>query len=358
VALLLPLSGAQRPVAEAIRDGFMAAWLADDAATRPEVRVLDEERPGAADAYRAALADGAGLVVGPLLKESVAQVVPLAGPVPTLVLNNLDAAGLPPPGLFQFALAPEDEARQVAERAVAEGRTRALALVPDSEWGRRMLTAFMPALEALGGTVLAYRFYDPAATDYTAQLQRLLLVDESRARHRQLAANVGVELEFEPRRRTDVDFIFLAATTASGRLIRPQLRFLYAGDIPTYATSAIYPPGSAGDADLDGIMFPDAPALLGGDVRAGALRGSLGRSWPPGAQARMRFYAMGFDAYTLARGGAGPGEAGISGLSGRLTADAGQRIHRDMPWAAYRDGRIVTLPAAPGAGAPAAPAGP
>ena len=38
--------------------------------------VLDEERPGAVEAYRAAIAAGAGMVVGPLLKESVTQVAP------------------------------------------------------------------------------------------------------------------------------------------------------------------------------------------------------------------------------------------------------------------------------------------
>lgn len=345
VALLLPLSGAQRPVAEAIRDGFMAAWLADTAAGRPEVVVLDEEKPGAASAYGAAIAGGAGAVVGPLLKESVAQVLPAAGTVPTLALNYADGPVFAPPGFLQFALAPEDEARLVAERAAADGRLRALALVPDTEWGRRMLAAFTPALESLGGRVLASRFYDPAATDHTAQLQGLLLLDESRARHRQLVANAGIPLEFEPRRRTDADLIFLAANVAAGRLIRPQLRFLYAGDIPTYATSAIYQPGSAGDADLDGIMFPDAPALLGAEPRAEALRGALARRWPQGAVARMRFYAMGFDAYGLLAGIGAPGAAPFAGLSGELQADAGGRIRRRMPWAEFRDGRIVPLPA-------------
>jgi hypothetical protein len=219
-----------------------------------------------------------------------------------------------------------------------------------------MLTAFTPALETLGGQVLAYRFYDPAATDHTAQLQRLLLIDESRARHRKLAANAGIPLEFEPRRRADADLIFLAANTAAGRLIRPQLRFLYAGDIPTYATSAIYQPGSGGDADLDGIMFPDAPALLGGDPRAESLRAALSRQWPPGAVARMRFYAMGYDAYALLDAIASRGTGDLAGLSGGLWTDPGRRIHRRLPWATFRDGRIVPLPAPPPAADAAAPA--
>ena len=192
--------------------------------------------------------------------------------------------------------------------------------------------------------MLAYRFYNPAATDFTAQIQRLLLLDESRSRHRQLVANLGVSLEFEPRRRDDVDFIFLAANVAAARLIKPQLRFLYAGDIPTYATSAVFQAGSAGDPDLDGIMFTDAPALLAADDKAQAMKAALAQRWPPGTLGRLRFFAMGFDAYGLAAATLmdSPIEE-LSGLSGRLSMDAGGRVHRRMPWAEFRNGRITPL---------------
>lgn len=356
LALLLPLSGAQRAAGEAIRDGFLAAYLADPAGgERPEVLILDEASPGPAAAYQAALGAGADTLLGPLLKESVAEVARIAGPLPWLALNNLDtpAAASNP---YQFALTPEDEARAIAERAAARGQLRALALAPDSDWGRRLLGAFTAALEERGGTVVAYRLYDPAARDYTAQIQRLLLLDESRARQRQLAANLGVSLEFEPRRRDDLDCIFLAASPVSGRLLWPQLRFLYAGDLPTYATSAIYQPGDSGGVDLDGIQFTDAPAVIGSDPRARALRSTLASRWPPGATGQMRFYAMGYDAYALARSmmsGSSPALTPIDGLSGGLTLDGSQRIHRRMAWAAFRDGQVVPLEDA----APAAPAG-
>ena len=345
IALLLPLSGAQQVAGEAVRDGFIAAYLADAGGPRPDVTILDEERPGPAAAYQAALDGGAQAVIGPLLKESVAEVARLAGSVPLLTLNYLDAAA-PPGAFYQFALAPEDEAQAVAGRAAARGQLRALVLAPATEWGRRLLGAFTTAIEARGGTVVAQYLYDPAARDYTAPIQRLLLLDESRARQRQLVANLGVPLEFEPRRRGDVDCIFLVASTASGRLIRPQLRFLYAGDLPTYATSAIYQPGTAGDIDIEGIMFTDAPAVIGTDPRAGALRASLAACWPPPALSQLRLYAMGYDAYALLQAmisGNGPGLTPLAGLSGILTVDESHRIHRDMAWAMFRDGQIVPL---------------
>lgn len=348
IALLLPLSGAQRAAAEAIRDGFLAAYWADPArGEHGSIAILDEEQPGAAATYQSAVAAGATLVVGPLLKPSVTAIAGVAGAVPTLALNFLEEGPEPPGNFYQFALSPEDEAGLAATRAAAEGRLRALALVPDNDWGRRMLSAFTPALEARGGSVLAYRFYDPDATDFTADIQRLLLLDESRARHRQLAADLGISLGFEPRRRSDADHIFLAATVAAGRLIRPQLRFLYAGDLPTYSTSAIYQPGTSGDTDLDGVMFSDVPALLGAEPRAEELRATLASRWPPGTLGRMRLFAMGYDAYALANAITARGPTALAGLTGTLSVDAGRRIHRDMPWAEFRDGRVVALPALP-----------
>lgn len=346
LALLLPLSGAQRGPAEALRDGFIAAYLADgEPERRPALLILDEESPSPAGAYQAALDQGAQIIVGPLLKTSVAQVLPQAGAVTTIALNQLDAGIETPWNFYQFSLAPEDEAREAAARAAADGRYRALALAPDNEWGRRVLGAFLPAIEAQGGSLLAYRLYDPRETDFTAQIQRLLLVDESRDRHRQLSANLGVNLGFEPRRRTDVDFIFLAANVANGRMLWPQLRFLYAGDIPTYATSAIHIPGGGGDMDLDGIMFTDVPAVLGTSPQAQGLREAIVTRWPAGSVGLMRFHAMGFDAYALAKAASVGAELRLTGLTGRLQADAGRRIERRTDWAEFRNGGITPLPA-------------
>jgi hypothetical protein len=350
VALLLPLSGSQAGVGEAVRDGFLAAHLAS-AGPRPEILVLDESQSDPASTYRAAIEAGADAIVGPLLKESVAQIAPVAGTVPTLALNYLDATNTLPASFLQFALAPEDEARQAAEQAVAQGRFRAIALAPGSEWGRRVLGAFVARLEELGGTVLGYRLYDPAATDYTADIQRLLLLDESRERQRALAAFLGRSLDFETRRRADLDFIFLAANPGNGRLIRPQFRFLYAGDVPTYATSAIFQPGTGGEDDLDGIMFADAPALLDSTDAAQELRATLARRWPAGAQGRMRLYAMGHDAWHLmmTRGSL---SAGLDGLSGRLYVDPQGRVHRRLNWARFQRNGVVPMETAPPVGLP------
>src|SRR3970040_838775 len=96
--------------------------------------------------------------------------------------------------------------------------------------------------EALGGELLQFSGYDPNLQDFSAPITALLNIARSNQRYRRLAANLGTPIQFEPRRRQDVDLIFLAADSGTGRRLGPQLRVHFAGDIPTYATSAIFEP--------------------------------------------------------------------------------------------------------------------
>ena len=154
IALLLPLSGRTGSAGKAIQNGFLGAYFAaagnlDD---RQSVRIYDvnmEGGPGAA--YTAAVEDGAEFVVGPLLRNNVSALAnDILVPVPILTLNYLPDDSLPPPGLFQFALAPEDEAVSAAVRAIADGHSNAVALVPNSSWGRRVLSSFATEFEQQG----------------------------------------------------------------------------------------------------------------------------------------------------------------------------------------------------------------
>ena len=74
VALLLPLSGRAQQAGIAVRDGFLAAYYQQDAASRPRVRLYDVAARDVPSAYLAAVADGAEAVVGPLTREEVADI--------------------------------------------------------------------------------------------------------------------------------------------------------------------------------------------------------------------------------------------------------------------------------------------
>jgi outer membrane PBP1 activator LpoA protein len=348
VALLLPLSGKQQAYGEAIRDGYLAAHfeLGADAA-RPDVRLYDTARDGAAEAFKRATLDGATFVIGPLLKPEVGIIAPLISDVATLALNTAPADAPASDYLYQFALSPEDEARAAAIRATDDGLVNAVALVEDSEWGRRVLAAFEEELQNRRGKLLSASGYVTTATDFSAAITRILLLDESYARRDRLAANLGKKLEFEPRRRQDVDFIFLASKAKAAKQIKPQLRFHYAGEIPTYATSDIYEPDSNDNSDLNGLFFPDVPWLLDPTPMVIEHQAALVRHWGKRPIKLARFYAMGYDSYHLSarlNGRSTRNRLSMDGMTGKLSADSNGVIRRELKWARMERGKTRTLP--------------
>ena len=352
IALLLPISSPQRAFAVAIRDGFLAAHLnAGPASDGVSIRVYDTAQLGAEEAYRRAQLEGATFIVGPLLGPAVNSIVPQAGLVPTLALNQTDADTSLVADFWQFALAPEDETRAIARRAYADGARTAIALVPfdSSGWGLRLLNSFRAEFEALGGRLLEYETYDTAARDFSAPIEALLNLDLSMQRSTQLERLLGMNLSFEPRRRDDADMIFLAAPDRGmARLLAPALRlYLTGGDpLPVYANTDIHEPADAArDGDLNDIVFPDAPWLLAPDPSGTELRRTLQSYWPQrAAGGNLRFYGMGVDAYRLVGAlYAGAYRWPLEGLSGQLELDADGRIRRSLSFAQFRNGRAVSL---------------
>src|SRR5690606_4978343 len=103
----------------------------------PEVRQYDTNED-IIQAYQQAVAEGAELVIGPVEKEKVTELSLMPSlPVPILSLNYPDSAPIEPKGFYQFGLALEDEARQVARQAYSEGHRQAMVIIPEQEWSER-----------------------------------------------------------------------------------------------------------------------------------------------------------------------------------------------------------------------------
>jgi hypothetical protein len=343
IGLILPLSGRQQGAGVAVRDGFLAALLQQEPSKRPVIDVYDSAEMGATTAYRRAIADGAQFIVGPLTKDDVSAIATSGETsVLTLALNQTGDEVSQPSLMFQFALDPEDEARQVAQRVAADGRMRGLLLLPNNEWGQRVFKAFDTELKTLGGTIAAMRFYDPTERDYSQPITKLLLIDESRARASALGATIGTHLEFEPRRRGDAQFVFIGAQPVQGRSLRPALRFHLAEDLPVYATSDIFEPDAEANSDLEGVIFPDMPWVISPDAVSTQLRTALSKHWPVRAKGRGRLYAFGFDAYRLVpllKAGKFGNEHAVPGMTGLLSVDSKGRIRRELDWAQVAGGK-------------------
>ncbi|MGB5179786.1 MAG: penicillin-binding protein activator [Gammaproteobacteria bacterium] len=352
IALLLPLNGTLADAAAAVRDGVLAAYYdTPDTSLQPRLQIIDsgDTADSALAAYQQAVLDGAQFVIGPLRKEAVqalAMQPQLA--VPVLALNQIDEPALFNPSLYQFGLAPEDEAREVARLAWREGYTRTIALLPESEWGERVYAAFAGEWQMLGGEILDARRYDSSKTDHGKLISDVLHLDNSKARHQQLSRQLGMSLEFEPRRRTDVDFFFLIASPNQARLIRPQLRFYRATTLSVYATSRVYSgqPNAAQDADMNGIIFCDMPWTLDKDSNWQHLQQTITEFWPLTANRYARLYALGIDAYRLAPylGHADTGLFGAyRGVTGNLTLNSQGIVSRTLRCAEFVHGIPVLL---------------
>jgi hypothetical protein len=349
IALLLPQEGPLAGVARALRDGFLSAhYQAQQAGQNPpNIQFYDSTRLSSLDEfYRQAQAAGVQLVIGPLEKPLVKQLSDREQlPITTLALNYSEPGQEGPAQLFQFGLAAEDEAREAARRAWADGMRRAVALVPRGDWGDRVLEAFRQSWQAQGGTLIAAEHIDQPV-EMARQIAELFQLRESEARSKRLKSTLGTPVAAQPARRQDIDFIFLAATPQQAQQIKPILAFQYAGDVPVYATSHLFT-GNHSDAqyqDLNGIRFCETPWLLNVND---PMRQQVESQWPQAGGSLGRLYAMGADAYLLApRLGqlkALP-DTRIDGLSGSLSLNPAQRIERQLPWAEFRGGRVERLP--------------
>jgi hypothetical protein len=361
IALLLPLTGPNSGAAVRVQDGFQYAYNRLNAGERPALKVYDTGTLAVSDALAQARSDGAQVIVGPLTHDEVNAAADASGGIPILALNTLTGSRALRPGFFQFALSPEDEARQVARRLLASGLRRGAALVAAgkdwSEWGARVQAAFSQELQNGGGELLTQTRFDPDEHDFGAPIHATLGTDQSEARRDRLERVLGTKLQLEPRRRADLQFIFVAGPAVAVRLLRPQLSFQNAGDVPIFSTSDAYS-AEAGEAnqDLEGVQFPDLPWLVPDGGRLDELHRQVEQSEGGATSSRSRLFAFGYDACQLAlaimAAGRDHSRVVIDGLTGQLSIDAEGYIRREGVWVQLHNGTALL------SGTPVPPAAP
>lgn len=347
IALLLPMQGKLAEAGEAVRDGFFAAYYQalSNGRKTPEVRQYDSSGDALA-AYQQAIADGADLVIGPIDKEKVTEFSLMPSlQVPVLSLNYPDAPPAEPlKGFYQFGLAVEDEARQVARQAFLEGHRQAMVIIPSQEWSERSARAFVNEWEKLGGLVVN-RSQFTAGGNYSNLVKDAMLIEQSQVRARELQELLGTKLESLPRSRSDVDMIFLIADPAQARQIKPTFAFHYAGKIPVYSTSQVYSgePNPKADRDLNGIRFNTMPWLFDTSSPEKLAVAQYTKS----AAVYGRLHALGADAFRLyarlPQLEQVP-QMRIFGATGALHMLNDGRIEREQIWVRFRNGDAVPLP--------------
>ncbi len=351
LALLVPLDGRISRSSKAIRDGFIAAHFATtNDRKKIELRIYNTSGKDVTKVYDEAVQNGAQLVIGPLKRKNVKKLSQHGSvSTPILALNILARdEGTAPENMYFFGLSYRDEAKQVAEKAIFDNRTNAIAIVPHSRWGGKVLKAFLSRYQQLGGKLLKYTTYKKSQTDFGRQLKHLLNLDESKTRHNNLRSVIDTKMHFVTRRRSDAEFIFVVASPRTARLIAPQLRYYHAKDLPIYSTSHVYggTENTRQNVDINGLLFCDIPLVLGDQKQTGSIKAEIVKQWPNKISNSIRLYAIGIDAYNLIpylkwlkdR----PYER-FAGYTGKLSIDKNNNVHRTLQWAKIIKGKATVI---------------
>ena len=352
IAVLLPLSGSLERAGNAIRDGIIAAryYHLNKKEQVPELVFVNTDDQDINEIAKTAIQEGAEMIIGPLSKNQVNSLTKeITTQVPVLALNYLDSPSsfFSSPSLYQIGLSTENEVQTIAARAMLDGHTRALMLTPKTNWGEKAMNAFTQNWEKKEGEIAAAAAFDKQP-QFSNLIGQLLHIDESNARAKKINRLIGKKVNFNPRRRQDIDMIFIAASPSEARQIKPALSYQYAGSIPVYATSSIYT-GQANksrDRDLDNIRIPVMPWSLPNTTSP--LRRTITAEAPQARGSYGTLYALGADVYALhpilEQLQKLPGSQ-ILGLTGWLRINEDLRVERELTWQIFKNGTLRPLPA-------------
>lgn len=298
--------------------------------------------------------DGASIVVGPLLKNNVEELMKSNTALNVLALNQPEAVENRA-NICYFALSPEDEARDAAHHIWDQGKRAPLLLVPRSSLGDRVTNAFAQEWLKLGGsTVLQQKFGS------TAELKMginggsgIALTGTPVSASQPAQAGVTIGGLTIPAPPTDaqitgsgkVDASYILATPSEIALIKPMIA-MRAGSqsgVTLYASSRSAQGGAGPDfrLEMEGLQYSEIPMLAGSNPAL--MQQALGAVNNDYSLARL--YAMGVDAWALANHFSQmrqvPGFE-LNGNTGDLTASEDCVINRKLSWLKYQQGQIVS----------------
>lgn len=358
IAVLLPATGQLASAVEHIQRGILSAHYNNSNNQTDDVNLVfyDTNQQDILALYDQAVAEGAGFVIGPIQQDAVKALSSSENlTVPVLAINKLlteDEDIFYPENFYQFGLPIEDEISSAAEHIKRRELKRGLLLIPNNAQGERAAAAFETHFNDDDFQIHRVVRYQNSE-DYAKAVQTLLGVDTSLQRHRRLEQLAGVTMEFQARRRQDVDFIYFVADARSARRIKPFIDFYYAHDLTLFANANI----NQGelqptlDNDLNKVIFADIPLLVEQQGNSQADFELLESVWPESSQGvTARLYALGYDSYNLipdlSKLRYFPNYK-IAGLSGNLSVSLDGQVHRELVWSQFQRGLPVVLPPLP-----------
>ena len=297
--------------------------------------------------------DGASIVVGPLLKNNVEELMKSNTSLNVLALNQPEQVQNRA-NICYFALSPEDEARDAARHIHEQGKQAPLLLTPRSALGDRVATAFAHEWQQLGGNIVLQQKFG-STSELRAGVNggsgiALTGSPVSASLPQQQGVTIGgLTIPAPP---TDaqisgggkVDAAYIVATPEEIAFIKPMIAMRNGSQsgVTLYASSRSAQ-GTAGPdfrLEMDGLQYSEIPMLAGSNPALMQQALSSVRN----DYSLARLYAMGVDAWALANHFTQmrqvPGFE-LNGNTGDLTATQDCVINRKLSWLKYQQGQIV-----------------
>jgi ABC-type branched-subunit amino acid transport system substrate-binding protein len=175
VALLLPLSG---PNADLGKTMLEAAQLALFTTGSDKLTLIPRDTTGtasgAADAAKAVIADGAKLILGPLIADEVDAVKPIAQAANVNIIAFSTKTEIAGGNVFLMGFLPRREVTREVSYARDQGLGKFAALVPNSPYGHLMGDALTQIASTGGASVTHIEYFDPRVADVSAAIKHLL----------------------------------------------------------------------------------------------------------------------------------------------------------------------------------------
>ncbi|MGB6230957.1 MAG: penicillin-binding protein activator [Litorimonas sp.] len=163
LALLLPFSAGSEPLRAEANAMFQAAELALFQRDQADIvlTVLDTKgtEDGARSATRAALQQGADVILGPIIAGNVRAASREARRSGTPLLAFSNDRSVADRGTYLLSFPPESEVDRIVAYAASEGVTRFAFIGPEDTYGRRVRQAYLEAVERTGGEVTVVETY-------------------------------------------------------------------------------------------------------------------------------------------------------------------------------------------------------
>ena len=318
-----------------------------------ELKIYDTSAQPLNQILAQAQQDGVSLVVGPLLKNNVDELLKSNTSLNVLALNQPENVSNHA-NICYFALSPEDEARDAARHIHEQGKQSPLLLVPRNTLGDRVTQAFADEWQKLGGgTVLQQKFGSLSELrggvnggSGIALSGTPVISTQSQPQGVTIG---GLTIPAAP---TDaqitgsgkVDAAYILATPEEIAFIKPMIAMrngsqsgslLYASSRSAQGTS-----GPDFRLEMEGLQYSEIPMLAGSNpaLMQQALR-AVNNDY-----SLARLYAMGVDAWALANHFAqmrGMPGFEINGNTGDLSANPDCVINRKLSWLKYQHGQVV-----------------